>query len=59
MYKVGIFVQKKDGNYKLVKWLPERYESVNAADAACAKKNADLGAITGCVLPGHKFAMFE
>lgn len=57
-YKLGIFIQKKEG-HKLEKWLPERYSSVDEAEAACSMKNRNLGiANTNSVPPGRRFAMF-
>ena len=59
-FKVGIFVACKGGKDKLVKWLPKRYETHEAADAAAEKKNKDLGVPNdGAITAGRKFALYD
>ncbi len=59
-YKLGIFVALKTGKgEKLVRWLPDRFETCDAAEAACVAKNKDLGVDPTKVKPGDRFAMFD
>lgn len=58
-YKIGIYIEKKGGEPKLVKWLEGSYESYGAADLACREKNKQLGVGNPALpAPGQKFAMF-
>lgn len=57
-YKLGIFVALKKGE-KLVRWLPERFDDFDTADAACVAKNKELGVSPAKVKPGDRFAMFD
>lgn len=60
-YRLGIYVQKKD-SYKLVRWLADHVVGFDAADAACAKKNDELGCGNDphrVLKPGDRFCMFE
>ncbi len=59
MFKVGIFINRKNGDSKLVKWLPESYSTHGAADAATEQKNKDLKVNLDKVAPGQKFAMYD
>lgn len=58
-YKIGIFVYKKGGGERLVKWLPEKYETFESADHATDQKNKDLKADLEHMTPGQKYAMFD
>lgn len=59
MFKIGIFVARKGGKERLVKWLPERFTSHEAADAAVERKNRELGVVDDKPTPGRKFAMYD
>lgn len=59
MFKIGIFVARKGGKEKLVKWLPERFNSEWEADAAVTRKNRELGVINNKPMPGRRFAMYD
>ena len=59
-FKIEIFIQKLNGDYKYVKTLTKLYDTFEEAEKACIQKNKDLGVPEdGIVPPGHKFCMFD
>lgn len=60
MYRIDIYISKKDGKYKRQKNVWMNIPTFDEADRLTEQKNKDLGLETNMfVTPGRRFAMFD